>query len=60
MERRELSNIISDFCLPMVFSEAKDLLVRDVEALNLVEKWPRPTRRRDSDLGARALKDIQM
>ena len=45
--------------MPSVISEAKDLLVRDVEALNLVAKWPRPTRKRDSDLGARALKDIQ-
>ena len=58
-DNKKLNNIISDFFLPSVISEAKDLLVRDVEALNLVDKWPRPTRRRDSDLGARALKDIQ-
>ena len=58
-DNKKLSNIISDFYLPSVISEAKDLLVRDVEALNLVGKWPRPTRRRDSDLSARALKDIQ-
>ena len=58
-DNKKLSNIINDFFLPSVISEAKDLLVRDVEALNLIEKWPRPTRRRDSDLGARALKDIQ-
>ena len=59
MDKWPRTNIISDLFLPSVISKAKNLLVRDVEALNLVEKWPRPTRRRASDLGARAFKDIQ-
>ena len=57
--RVRLSSVIIDFYKSVKINKAKELLVKYVEDMNLTDKWPKPTRRRDSDLNARALKEVQ-
>ena len=49
---KQLKQILNEFYNVAMLSEAKDLLLVNVEALKL-DKWPRPSRRRDSDNKAR-------
>ena len=58
IDNKKLISVIHDFYLPDHISVAKDILVSDAEKTNSTEKWPRPNRRRDSDLSARVKKDI--
>ena len=59
IDSRKISSVIVDFYKPVKINDAKEILVKYVEDMNLTDKWPKPTRRRDSDLNARALKEVQ-
>ena len=49
---KQLKQVLHEFYNVAMLSEAKDLLLVNVETLKL-DKWPRPSRRRDSDNKAR-------
>ena len=46
---RQLKNVLVDFYTAELLSEAKECLLRDVEALNLTIKLPHVPRRRDGE-----------
>ena len=57
LPNKVVSSVLVDFYSHEDIVEAKETLLNDVDALNL-EKWARPSRRRDSDLGNRACKEV--
>ena len=55
----KLHSIIFDYYYSDRICSAKEILISEVEKLNLTEKWPRPTKSRESDLNTRAAKDVK-
>ena len=59
-DNKRLTSVIYDFYNADKISEAKDVLLNEVEKLNLNDEvWTRPRQRRESDINARVMKDIK-
>ena len=59
IDNKKLNSTLYDFYTPEQISVAKDILMCDAERLNPLDKWPRPTKRRESDPTARAGRDLK-
>ena len=59
LDNRKLIYVIHSFYNVEHINEAKEILSSEVDNLKLTMKWPKPSRRRESDLSARALKEVQ-